>query len=478
MSIIQVIRKLKQIISVQIKKEKYELALDAAKILANIYYEYNQVYTDVDIEDSLLIIRNAILDKQSYTISKNCVLFYDGFGLDLRGLAVSYARALASLKYQVVYACPSNVKGKIPHILSEFNPDNTHIIYIDSETCNVNRIKQIDSLFATYKPNVAFFYTTPWDVEGAIAFSNNSSTTRFQIDLTDHAYWIGLNAFDYIINGRNTGASIAHYERGIAKNKIVKLDCAPYINNDICHDPLPFNIYNNKYVFTGGALYKTLGDQNLLYYKTIDYILENFKDIYFLYAGSGDDREIRKITIKYPGRAYLINERSDFYELIKNCILYVNSYPMFGGLMMRYAALARKIPITLIHDSDSDGILINQESLGIEFNDYEKYIGEIKKLLSDDEYRNKQENKLIGTVMSEDDFSRNLKKLVEEHRTEYSFEEIKKVDTTRFRNECMKRYTKEELYKTIAKKSNIRLMRYFPKEFLFGIVFKIKERIL
>ena len=476
MNVENYIKRLKNIVNKEILRKNYENALVVAKTLCVIYYEYNQFYTDTELENELLHIGNKILSKVFYETDKKCVFFYDGFGVDLRGLAVVYARALASLDYHVIYSCPKTSQGKIPHILSEFNIDKTDIIYIDKSNSNFDRIKQINGIFKKYRPGVAFFYTTPWDVEGAIAFSNNESTTRFQIDLTDHAYWIGINAFDYIINGRDMGASIAHYERGIAKNRIIKLDCSPYINRDTCLQTLPFDISNNKYVFTGGALYKTLGDRNLLYYKTIDYILHNFKDINFLYAGSGDDREIQKIIDKYPGRAYLINERPDFYELIKNCIMYINSYPMFGGLMMRYAALAGRIPITLKHDNDADGILDNQENLGIEYENYDDYLAEIHKLLSDDEYRNQKEKGLIGSVMTEECFVRNLRLLIEEHRTEYLFEEITRFDTKEFRNEYKTRYTCDKLYKAVANKSNIKLIRYFPKEFVFGLISKIKER--
>ena len=471
------ISKLKKIVRDCIEKRSLETALIAAKTLSNIYYNYNQIYTDTELENDLLQIRDMLLQKQEYIADKNCVLFYDGFGLDLRGIAVVYARALARLSYKVIYVCPETMNGKIPHIISEFNSNNTQIIYVNKEISNIERIKQINSIFRNYRPKVAFFYTYPSDVEGAIAFSNNNSSTRIQLDLTDHAYWIGVNAFDYIVNGREMGASIAHYERGIPKERIIKLDCTPYINRDKCDKLLPFDIKSEKYIFTGGSLYKTLGDDNLLYYKAIDNILLNFHDIKFLYAGSGNDTEIQKLITKYPGRAFLVDERPDFYELIVSCVLYINSYPMFGGLMMRYAALAGKIPITLKHGNDADGILINQEHLGIEYECFDDFIAEIYKLLSDNEYREKKEHMLIGAVMTEEDFARNLEMLIELHRTEFSFDKIRRFDTTELRSEYKKRYTNKCLYRDMVKKSNIKLFQYFPREFVLGELNKTKERL-
>lgn len=468
----------KKYINKSINKKDYEKALIESQVLAEILYLYNQEYTDFELEAFLIKIRKNILNENKYETNRDTILFYDGFGLDLRGWAISYIKALTSLGYRIIYVCPDVSKGKIPHIISEINFKDSIVIYLEENMNNINKIKFIDSIFREYKPSVAFFYTLPYDVNAAIAFENNKLTTRIQIDLTDHAYWIGVNTFDYIIECREMGASLAIYERNIDKKKILKLDCAPYINCDINEEQLPFDIYSTKYIFTGGALYKTLGDPNLLYYKTIDYILNKFLDIKFLYAGNGDCSEIKKIIDKYPKRAFFIKERPDFFEIIKNSIIYINSYPMFGGLMMRYAALANKIPITLKHDNDSDGILINQEKLGIEFNDYTKYIEEIDKLLLNEEYRKLKEEQIGHAVITETDFARNIKNIIENQKTEYYFENIRKLDTATFRDEYKKRFNKKEICKILGKRKNIKIMNDFFIEFCIGIIIRIKEKLV
>ncbi len=477
MNVERYIKKLGNITNKLVSECKYEAALTSAKVLATIYYEYNQIYTDFQLEENLIKIRNQILSQEQYAPDAHCVMFYDGFGLDLRGWAASYVRALSKLGYYVVYVCPSKSMGKIPHIVSELRESHSKIVYLDSAWGNVEKAVRINSLFKAYKPTAAFFYTLPTDVSAAVAFSNNASTTRFQIDLTDHAFWIGVNAFDFILESREMGASIAVHERRIYPGKIRRLDGVPYINTDKYDGAQPFDIHKEKYIFTGGALYKTLGDEGLLYYKTAAYILDNFPDIKFLYAGSGDDSEMQKLITKYKGRVFFIPERPDFFEIIRNCVLYLNSYPMFGGLMMRYAALARKVPITLRHDNDADGILMNQSELGIEFDDYQDYIAEIYKLLNDDEYRKTKENLVEQSVLTEDRFAYNLKLLIEEQKTEFAFDEIHPFDTTEFRKEYKRRYTKEMLYKAFAKKSNIRILKYAPNAFMLGCLIKFEEKL-
>lgn len=472
------IEKLKKIIEREINKGNYEIALVAARIIASIYYEYNQIYTDAGLEGNLLKVRDKVLLLEEYAADRTCVFFYDGFGLDLRGWAASYVRAITKLGYHLIYACPVRMKDRIPHILSEMNTHSSTIIYFDDSSAYVERAKLIDSIFKKYTPGTAFFYTTPYDVSAAIAFSNNPSTTRIQVDLTDHAFWVGVNAFDYTLECREMGASLAHYYRGIDLDKIIKIDCAPYIIDEPCNEPLPFDIYEENYIFTGGALYKTLGDKNLLYYKTISHILKKFANIKFLYAGSGDSSEIDKLKDLFPDRVFLIGERSDFFDLMKHCILYINSYPMFGGLMMRYAAIAGKVPITLKHGNDSDGILINQDKLGIEFEKYQDYINEIDLLLSDSSYRARKEKMLKCSVYDEELFTSELGKVIKENKSSYHFDEINKLDTTEFRNEYKRRYKKRDLYKSIASKKNLRAVIYFPKEFILGLLIKIKEKLL
>lgn len=67
--------------------------------------------------------------------------------------------------------------------------------------------------------------------------------------------------FDYFLESREMGASLAVYKWNVPVNRFIKIDFAPYINLDICSQPFPFDIENEAFIFTGGALYKTLGDK-------------------------------------------------------------------------------------------------------------------------------------------------------------------------------------------------------------------------
>lgn len=123
---------------------------------------------------------------------------------------------------------------------------------------------------------IFFFYSFPNDVVGVTSLNIlEGKVTRYQINLTDHAFWLGARCIDKCIEFRDYGANVSAKYRGISKNIIAKLPFYPIVNKDISFQGFPFQIVKGqKVVFSGGALYKTFGGQNK-YYDIIDNILKN-----------------------------------------------------------------------------------------------------------------------------------------------------------------------------------------------------------
>ena len=67
--------------------------------------------------------------------------------------------------------------------------------------------------------------------------------------------------------------------------------------------------------------------------------------------------------------------------------------------------------------------------------------------------------------------------LIKSQKTEYSFEKINRFDTSEFRKEYKKRYSKKTLYKTVAQKRNIGIIKYLPIEFFVGGILRVKEKL-
>lgn len=458
--------RLKEIIK-RNKDNTYETALAAIAAYANLSYYWNQYYSDDEIENIICKLSENLLPFDSYEVieDNNTVLFYDGFGIDTRGLGAIYAKALTDLGYNVVWVTNEKSKGNIPTIESILYQSNSKIEFINMRDSYVQQINELNKQFQKYKPSKAFFYTTPNDVSAELVFYHyRNIVKRFQINLTDHAFWLGLNAFDYCIEFRDYGAGISRVYRHIPVEKIVLLPYYPWIDKDISFEGFPFDYTAKKILFSGGFLYKTIGGENK-YYQIVKRVLTENTDTVFLYAGSGDDSELMKLSSIFPNRVFHIQERKDIFALIQHIDVYLNTYPMVGGLMMQYAAVAGKPPITLLDREieDASGILLNQENAKIEFFSVDDVVSEINHLLNDKEYRNERSEEIKKCVPSQEDFTKNLSDILKEN-AEYRHADC--PDTERFRKEYIGKFNKIIVEDAIGIRKNKSLFRYFPALFI------------
>ncbi len=479
-----VLEKLNKIAENSINAKKYNKALAAIAAAADILYAHNQVYTDEKLESMLKSIGSELFDTPNWdnTAKKETsktVLFYDGFGLDTRGLALIFLKGLVRCGYKVVYVTPDYAEGKQPEIKKVLNGYDAEWIHFPAKKGFVAWAKAIIEVFEKYHPDSAFFYTIPSDVAATIVFNlYEGYTKRFQIDLTDHAFWLGKYAFDYCIALRDVGSKIAVNHRKIPKEKIVMLPYYANIDYDIEFEGFTFPTQEKRIIFSGGSLYKTLGDEDNTYYKIVDSILEKHADIIFLYAGFGDDSQLKLIIDKYPDRAYHIAERKDLFQVMKRCVLYLNTYPMFGGLMMNFAASAGKLPLTLKHNNDADGLLFNQSNLQIEYDTKEELLNDVDKLLNDSAYLRERESKLSGSVITQERFEKNLKMLIETNTTEFPIY-TEEIDTTQFRKEFDARFSlKKELKRAVVASCRRPLTVNFPIIYAAHYFRRVFEKIV
>lgn len=88
------------------------MALSLILVCATILYQNNIRYVDNDLEKSLDVISDKLgSEKISKGLFDDTVLFWDGFGLNDRGLIQIYMKALCKTK-KVVYVTYEGEKGK------------------------------------------------------------------------------------------------------------------------------------------------------------------------------------------------------------------------------------------------------------------------------------------------------------------------------------------------------------------------------
>ena len=474
------IHKLKLIALNKLEKNNINASLAALSFASETLYAYNQFYTDDELEKITAQVGDRIKNEYNFANYDNIqdnILLYDGFGLDTRGVVLMYLNALGKNGYNVTYVTDLKVKDDIPSIKNICKKYGINILYVDMSTYE-GWCVQLAKIFENIRPRAAFFYTTPFDTSACAAFHMyDGLCKRFLIDLTDHAYWLGKCANDYFLGSREMSAYIQHYERKIPKEKCIKLGVNLLLEECSDHSGLPFDVKKNTYIFSGGSLYKTLGDKDNTYYRIVRHILRKHNEIKFIYAGTGDDSELKKIIEEFPNRAFHINERKDFYYLIENSVLYLNTYPMFGGMMMKYSALAHRLPITLKHGFDSDGLLLHQKECQIEYCSYEDLIMDVDHLIDDNNYRQEREKLLDGSVVTEERFINNVYNVIENNKTDYAHEFLK-LDTLDFRKEYYTRFNYNKNIICMVKRLNLSLFWYFPVVFITGSIRKIYNKVI
>ncbi len=477
-----ILSEIKDKVMIEIHHENYNAALGLISACAKILYKTNLSYTDVELESFIERISEQLIAEKRIVAKAGprddgTVIFYDGFGLNNRGLAQIYLKALGKLK-KLYYVTYESRKNNIPDLLSIVSQCGGESFFIKNGTF-VDQIQQLSEFVNMVNAEHFFFYSYPDDVVATtVMFAFEGLITRYQINLTDHAFWLGARPIDKCVEFRDYGAYLSTQHRNIPKGKIVMLPYYPEIDKERKFNGYPFELRpDQKMIFSGGSLYKTLGGGNL-YYHIVDYILAKYVEAVFWYAGTGDDTEMKKLIAKYPGRVYLTEERADLYQVLRNCYFYLNTYPICGGLMYQYAASAGKIPLTLRFGVDMDGFLINQKALGVEFDDLDSMKAEIDKLMNDKEYMAAKSNRLSEAVISPEEFTFELGKILDGEDTKFPVK-YEPVDTSAFKQIYLDVLKSGELSELLAMKLYFRTMlKHFPFRTFYGGLRKLYKKTL
>ena len=96
----------KKAISRCINNKRYDDALSLISLCASLLYQTNIYYVDNDLENALRIISQKLIinsfSNKDYNANEDSLVFYDGFGLNDRGLIQIYLKALCKIK-KVIY---------------------------------------------------------------------------------------------------------------------------------------------------------------------------------------------------------------------------------------------------------------------------------------------------------------------------------------------------------------------------------------
>lgn len=463
-------KKMKRIVSHYIRREKWEKALKTIFFASGFMYTLNQILYDSELEDMVEYIAKCNIPRGDFETNERIVLFYDESGAIKRGLARIYLEALHSLNVPVKYVTYLRLKDSGEEAGKLIGKDNLY--FIEGNTY-LAQMKSLAAIIKDIGAGKVFIYTNPDDVVGIGVFSAyKRKLQRYLINQTDHAFWLGRNASDIIINFREFGYRACEQLRDISEEQLVYLPYYPHKREEK-FGGLPFIDKTKKFIFSGGALYKTISTDNK-YYKLIETVLRMNEDVNFIYFGNGASRRIRKLRAKFPDRVYWEKERDDFYAIMERCTIYLSTYPYNGGLMTQYALLAGKIPVTLHCNGIERELAIHDEENFWNFDSFEGCVEEIKKLLRDDLYRKEKESKLNYFLIDSHQFAEELKYIL---NTGKSLRECKKesIEFEGFMREPMDYYTGLKYDRLFYRRGCKFIIWFFPLKYFRGAVEMVVE---
>jgi hypothetical protein len=477
---------LKKKASKYIDADDVNLSLKYIELSAKWAYAFNYFYADKNLEEILFL--NAEKISQSTYMNfdfkpiEGRYLLIDTNGSDNHGLTQQYIRAFISkgIEFAYINEDPNLNSKKI--ILDELNAYPKATIYLfDKEYSSIEKTKMICKFLCEYKPEKYLMHIMPWDVVAImVCHLINKSVISYNINATDHAFWLGASCINYSIEFRHYGYTVSMEKRGLRPEQLLLLPYYPIVNQ-IPFMGLPDSILSdNIKIFSGGAAYKIYGD---LYFEIVKKILFDNPNAVLIYAGA--PTIILKNFIKknhLQKRVYLIGNRQDIYQLFEDCDVYLGTYPICGGLMSQYAAICGK-PILAYTNCELvmnfiEDIVCHEDSLQITHTELDDFFTYTNKICSNIEFRKAQGAMLKKCVITPSDFNNELHYLLINNKTERLPNKIN-IDYDYFSQIYL---DMENKFSPIAQKTIVARLRYkalfiIPKSFFSAVLSLIKTKI-
>lgn len=462
-------------------QSQFEESLSNIELCAKIAYYSNFFYNDLELEDYLRKISLKILAEPICGIANGRYVIIDTNGSDNQGLIFQYIRAFIEMNVEFAYIHESLDLSRIRLILSELeNYSKATVFTFDQAYSLVDQIKRIAHFIQEYKPEKYFMYIMPWDTVATSICSALVNTVKYNINLTDHAFWLGSAFIDYSIEFRDYGATVSMEKRGLLRHQLIKVPFYPLHNKSTFKD-LPLSQESDIVkIFSGGTFYKIYGENNKFFY-LIKRLLEENENVELFFAGGGNDKPFRKFLKKnsLENRVHLIGHRSDIIEVFENIDIYLGTYPISGGLMSQYAAICGK-PILAYTDPKYltnivEGLVSHNKFNLITHTSEDSFFEYANQLCASVEFRLSEGKKLIGSVITSAEFADELSVAINSNKSKREIK-LEKIDYVSFSNLYLDVENKFEfiIQKHVILKLGVDIIS-FPKLFINAIVLYFRK---
>jgi hypothetical protein len=380
---------------------------------------------------------------ESYVPNKDNIVFYDSFAFDHRGLTQQYIRALMAQNKNLLFITDAQNNAPISQeIFHELNGySKAKIIHVPSQISGLKRSQFIYEQIVLFGSSKVLMHLMPNAVEVLVAMhALPKAITRYQVNLTDHTFWLGTTALDYSLEFRPKGMKNSEVGRGIEKSHLLLCPYYPIID-DIPFEGFPFEKKQDDIVvFSGGASYKFV-DPKASFAQIIKCVLDENSNAVWVHAGDGMD-VIRRLLLEimddsYFKRIHLIGVRNDIAEVFNHCDIYCNSFPMGGGLMCLYAAHYGKPMLSLKGNNSGISNIVSQlRQVSLESNNMDELCQEAHKLISDENYRFSRGEEVRSCIVDERWFNETVASLLETNTNILHYTEYEKAELPSMEEKC------------------------------------------
>lgn len=453
------------------QKSNLNSAIKDISLAAKIAYLFNFTYKDDELEEFMLNISKEIIGDNVKFINSTThkYVFIDSFGMPNKGLTQQYIRALMSLDVDFLYIL-ANRTSYNNEICKEIQSFEKGTLCLIPDVSDTEKIIYVYQQISRYNPKAILAHIAPWDVVAVSVLYALSNIKRLNINLTDHAFWLGAGCFDYNIEFRDLGATISHEKRGFKKSQIVINAFYPIITEST-FGGFPSETRGKIILFSGGNYNKIYGE-NGYFLSLLKCIVEQNTDAIILFAGTGANKgPMEEFILKnnLKDRIILIGERKDINEVFENCDIYLGTYPIGGGLMTQYAAYHGKpiIAFSKLKNAENkveDLIFVNTpQTVQLTYNNHDDYLAEIQKLILDKKYRDNKGFQIKNALTTKDVFDLNLRDILNGSNN-YTFSLIQ-VDYEKRFDQCLALNNDKsfEVGLQIFKRYMFLAFVYFPK---------------
>lgn len=402
------------------RKGDYEEALTIAQAAAATAFQFNWIYADEELESMLQSISNKLILSRTYVPIPNRVVFYDFLAFDNCVLSEQYLTALLSYDVEILFIFENYNAERSTNIQKLLTSPRVTVYKLPQKISNLEKLKALTELITSFCPEKAFLQMHPSSTVAVTLWNAFSQTTRYLINHSDHAFWLGTRCTDYCLEFRDYGATISLEKRGLKKNQIL---LQPYYPITTCKPFIGFPkeaTQDKVIIYTGATYYKMYGEKGI-FFTMMKRILDENPKVVILLSGSGDDKPIKKFIKKnsYQKRLFILGLRNDVNYVFQHCDIYLGTYPVTGGLMTQFAAINGK-PILAYTDKSIannyiEGLLYRKKGQ-LTHTNLDDFYAEAKKLINDREYRVGKGNELRDAIIKPEEFNELLRKLITEHK--------------------------------------------------------------